>query len=78
MAAQRQGKTGSSLKNLFAKTSAKKQEPTCVGNDAMGEEDTNPVMKAFMEQLFGVLREDLATLRQERATTFKELKGEVA
>ncbi|KAJ1144907.1 hypothetical protein NDU88_011201 [Pleurodeles waltl] len=41
------------------------------------EEDANPMMKAFMEQLFGVLQEDLATLRQELATTVKELKGEV-
>ncbi|KAJ1153850.1 hypothetical protein NDU88_006608 [Pleurodeles waltl] len=86
MATQRQCKKDSRLKDLFAKTPAKKQEPTNgVGTDPggptmvkRGEEDANPVMKAFMKQLFGVLCEHIPTLRQELATTVKELKGEAA
>ncbi|KAJ1177138.1 hypothetical protein NDU88_002400 [Pleurodeles waltl] len=85
MVTQKQSKKDSSLRDLFAKTPAKKQDPTReLGSDPRGgssdgtvDEDANPVTKAFMEQLFGALREDLAALRQELATTVKELKGEV-
>ncbi|KAJ1096957.1 hypothetical protein NDU88_002087 [Pleurodeles waltl] len=85
MAIQKQNKKDSNLTNLFAETLVKKQDPTHeLGSDPRGgsgdrkvDEDANPVTKAFMEQLFGELREDLAALRQELATTVKELKGEV-
>ncbi|KAJ1104597.1 hypothetical protein NDU88_002007 [Pleurodeles waltl] len=84
MVTQKQSKD-SSLRDLFAKNPAKKQDPTHEqGSDPRGgsgdgtvEQDANPVTKAFMEQLFGAHREDLADLRQELATTVKELKGEV-
>ncbi|KAJ1201533.1 hypothetical protein NDU88_005341 [Pleurodeles waltl] len=86
MPTQRQGKEDSTLRDLFAKTLVKKQEPARdVGTELgggnsgeAGEEDATPVTKAFMKQLFEVLREDLAALRQELTTTVKELKGEVA
>ncbi|KAJ1179782.1 hypothetical protein NDU88_005016 [Pleurodeles waltl] len=86
MVIQKQSKKDSSLRDLFAKTPAKKQDSTYeVGTDPGGgssggavEQDANPVTKAFIEQLLGVLREDHAALRQEPATTVKELKGEVA
>ncbi|KAJ1172964.1 hypothetical protein NDU88_004806 [Pleurodeles waltl] len=84
MATQKQNKKDSNLIDLFAKTQAKKQDPTReLGSDPEGgnsdgtvEEDANPVANVFMEQLFGFLQEDLAALRQELATTVKELKGE--
>ncbi|KAJ1210016.1 hypothetical protein NDU88_005384 [Pleurodeles waltl] len=85
MATQKQSKNDSNLRDLFAKTPAKKQDPTRElhsdpgggSGDGTVEEDANPVTKAFMEQIFGTLRENLAALRQELATTVKELKGEV-
>ncbi|KAJ1146013.1 hypothetical protein NDU88_012295 [Pleurodeles waltl] len=85
MLIQKQSKKDSNLRELFAKTPAKKQDPTHeLGSDPGGGrgdgtvgEDANPVAKAFMEQLFGTLREDLAALRQELATTVKKLNGEV-
>ncbi|KAJ1199966.1 hypothetical protein NDU88_003797 [Pleurodeles waltl] len=84
MVTQKQS-TKDSKRDLFVKTPAKKQDPTHeLGLDPRGgsgdrtvDEDANPVTKAFMEQLFGALREDLAALRQEVAMTVKELKGEV-
>ncbi|KAJ1082391.1 hypothetical protein NDU88_002559 [Pleurodeles waltl] len=85
MATQKQSKTNSNLRDLFAKIPAKKQDPTReLGSgprdgtcDGTVDEDANPVTKAFMRQLFEALREDLAALRQDLATTVKELKGEV-
>ncbi|KAJ1105265.1 hypothetical protein NDU88_002673 [Pleurodeles waltl] len=83
---QKQSKKDSSLRDFFTKTPAKKQDPTRElgsdprggSGDRTGDEDANPVMKAFMEQLFGTLCEDFAPLRQELAITVKELKGAVA
>ncbi|KAJ1162604.1 hypothetical protein NDU88_003072 [Pleurodeles waltl] len=77
MATHKQGKKDSNLRDLFAKTPVKKQDPGGGSGDETVKEDTNSVTKAFMEQPFGVLREDLAALRLELATTVKELKGEV-
>ncbi|KAJ1192060.1 hypothetical protein NDU88_001372 [Pleurodeles waltl] len=85
MVTRKQNKKDCNLRNLFAKTPAKKQDHTReLGSDPGGgsgdgtvEEDANPVMKAFMEELFGVLWGDLAVLTQELTTTVKELKGEV-
>ncbi|KAJ1152491.1 hypothetical protein NDU88_005266 [Pleurodeles waltl] len=85
MATQKQSTKDSNLRDPFAKTPAKRQDPTCeLGSEPGGgigygtvDEDANPVTKASIEQLFGALREDLAALRQELTTTVKELKGEV-
>ncbi|KAJ1141602.1 hypothetical protein NDU88_007930 [Pleurodeles waltl] len=65
------------------KTPAKKQEQTLgVAPEGKGpscgkqvEEDTT--IKLFLENLFGGLREDLASLRHEIATKAEELKREV-
>ncbi|KAJ1200552.1 hypothetical protein NDU88_004375 [Pleurodeles waltl] len=48
-------------------------DPGGGSGDGMVEEDANPVTKAFVEQLFGALREDLAALRQELAMKVKDL-----
>ncbi|KAJ1180305.1 hypothetical protein NDU88_005527 [Pleurodeles waltl] len=77
MMTKKQSKKDSNLRDLFAKTPAKKQDPTReLGSDPGGghgdgtvDEDANPVTKAFMEQLFGTLQEDLAAHRQKLATT---------
>ncbi|KAJ1158866.1 hypothetical protein NDU88_011539 [Pleurodeles waltl] len=37
-----------------------------------------PLTRKFMEQLFGALREDFATLKQEVAADIKDLKRKVA
>ncbi|KAJ1211004.1 hypothetical protein NDU88_006366 [Pleurodeles waltl] len=37
-----------------------------------------PVTKVFLEQLFWVLRDDLATLKQEIEADIKDLKREMA
>ncbi|KAJ1103833.1 hypothetical protein NDU88_001254 [Pleurodeles waltl] len=79
VATQKQSKKDSNLRDLFAKTLAKKQDLTReLGLDPRGsssegtvDENANPVTKAFMEQLFGTLREDLAALRKELAMTPK-------
>ncbi|KAJ1184690.1 hypothetical protein NDU88_001493 [Pleurodeles waltl] len=86
MVTQRQSKKEGNLKELFAKTPVKKREHTLRGtsennkpNDGeQVEEDTTLITKLFLEHLFGGLRGDTATFRQEIATTSKELKTEVA
>ncbi|KAJ1204662.1 hypothetical protein NDU88_000102, partial [Pleurodeles waltl] len=39
-------------------------------------EDSIPIMKDFLEQLFGVLHEEFAILKQEIAANVKDLKRE--
>ncbi|KAJ1206706.1 hypothetical protein NDU88_002107 [Pleurodeles waltl] len=86
MAAQQQSKKEGNLKEVFVKTPAKRQEHTLGGAsgdnrpaaDEQKEEDTTPITKLCLEHLFAGLRGDIAILRQEIATTSKELKREVA
>ncbi|KAJ1209626.1 hypothetical protein NDU88_005000 [Pleurodeles waltl] len=80
MASQRHSK-----KDLFSKTPAKKAAlsgtPEVEGGETAGpgqsEGDGAPLTRAFMEQLFGSLREDFATLKQEIAADIKDLKREL-
>ncbi|KAJ1116326.1 hypothetical protein NDU88_004541 [Pleurodeles waltl] len=41
------------------------------------EEETAPFTQAFLEQLFGVLRDDFATLKQEKATEVDDLRRDM-
>ncbi|KAJ1139926.1 hypothetical protein NDU88_006288 [Pleurodeles waltl] len=85
MASQKHSKKERSLKDLFAKTPAKRmaqsgpQEPE--GGDETGpapsEGDGAPLTKAFMEQLFGSLHEDFAELKLDIVAGIKDLKKEV-
>ncbi|KAJ1192076.1 hypothetical protein NDU88_001388 [Pleurodeles waltl] len=85
MASQRHSKKEGSLKDLFNKTPAKRAvqsgAPEMEGGEAAGTGpsvgDGAPLMKAFIEQLFGSLHEDFATQKQEIAVDIKELKREV-
>ncbi|KAJ1124239.1 hypothetical protein NDU88_002700 [Pleurodeles waltl] len=45
---------------------------------ASQEDDASPITKAFLERLFGVLRDDFATLKQEIAADVKDLNSEMA
>ncbi|KAJ1082901.1 hypothetical protein NDU88_003062 [Pleurodeles waltl] len=73
------------LKDLFAKTPVKKalpgEPPVMEGGDAVDQgvrgDGEAPLTRSFMEQLFGALRGDFATLKQEIAAEVKELKREV-
>ncbi|KAJ1205517.1 hypothetical protein NDU88_000951 [Pleurodeles waltl] len=86
MVTQRQSEKEGNLKELFVKTPAKRQEHTLgmtSGDnrptaDEQVEEDTTPITKSYLEHLFGGLRGDIAILKQEIATTSKDLKREVA
>ncbi|KAJ1155830.1 hypothetical protein NDU88_008555 [Pleurodeles waltl] len=83
MATQKRNKKDSNLTDLFVETLAKKQRPARkLGSDLGGgsgdgtvEKDANPVTKAFMEQLFGVLRKDLPALRQESRRSNIRIRG---
>ncbi|KAJ1150805.1 hypothetical protein NDU88_003594 [Pleurodeles waltl] len=85
MASQKHSKNEGSLRDLFAKTPAKRmgqsgpQEPE--GGDETGpapsEGDGTPLTRAFMEQLFGSLREDFAMLKRDIAAYIKDLKKDV-
>ncbi|KAJ1155429.1 hypothetical protein NDU88_008159 [Pleurodeles waltl] len=85
MASQTHRKKEGSLRDLFAKTPAKRmaqsgpQEPE--GDDETGpapsEVDGAPLTRAFMEQLFGSLREDFAMLKRDIVADIKDLKKEV-
>ncbi|KAJ1181757.1 hypothetical protein NDU88_006957 [Pleurodeles waltl] len=85
MASQKHGKKEGSLKDLFAKTPAKRMAQTApleaACGDAAGpgllESDGAPLTRAFREQLFESLRDDLATLKREIAADIKDLKREV-
>ncbi|KAJ1129299.1 hypothetical protein NDU88_007670 [Pleurodeles waltl] len=85
MASQKDSKKEDSLKDLFAKTPAKRMAQTgpleAGYGDAAGpgllESDGALLTRAFMEQLFESLREDLATLKREIAADIKDLKREV-
>ncbi|KAJ1143018.1 hypothetical protein NDU88_009330 [Pleurodeles waltl] len=71
MASQKHSKKEGSLKDLFAKTPAKRTPqsglPDAGCRDAaepgLPEHDGAPLMREFMEELFGCLRDDLATLK---------------
>ncbi|KAJ1129534.1 hypothetical protein NDU88_007902 [Pleurodeles waltl] len=66
---------------LEKKADPHKDDPNtmeCTDEEAKPGEDATPVKQAFLEQLFGVLREDTATLKQERATGVKDLRGTLA
>ncbi|KAJ1167339.1 hypothetical protein NDU88_007731 [Pleurodeles waltl] len=85
MALQRHNKKEGTLKERFAKRPSKKLESpqgkvakgSGTGSGEHMEEDTAPITRSFLEQLFEVLREDFATLRQEIATEVKDLKRDV-
>ncbi|KAJ1117693.1 hypothetical protein NDU88_005890 [Pleurodeles waltl] len=85
MASQRHNKKEGSLEDLFNKTLAKKTTPPGVPVMERGEtaepgpsEDGEvPLTRAFMEQLFGSLCEDFATLKQEIVADVKGLKRDV-
>ncbi|KAJ1189146.1 hypothetical protein NDU88_005897 [Pleurodeles waltl] len=82
MTSQRHSKKEGSLKDLFAKPPTKKtmpgESPVVEGGDVgdKGErgEGEAPLTRSFMEQLFGALRGDFATLKQEIAAEGRELK----
>ncbi|KAJ1181940.1 hypothetical protein NDU88_007139 [Pleurodeles waltl] len=82
MASQRHSKNEGSLKDLFNKTPAKKTAPPGtlareggeMAEPSLSEGREAPFIRTFMEQLFGSLREDFATLRQEIAAEVKDLK----
>ncbi|KAJ1201211.1 hypothetical protein NDU88_005025 [Pleurodeles waltl] len=81
MATQRPGKREGNFARTTAKNIRAHRGAAADGGGTssceLGEEDTTPITKSFMEQLFGVLQEDLATLRQDLVTTIQELKSEV-
>ncbi|KAJ1134831.1 hypothetical protein NDU88_001277 [Pleurodeles waltl] len=85
MASQRHTKKEGPLKDSFARTSSKKLDPTTnlvveggtVTGQGSSESDNSPITKAFLEQLFGVLRGDFATLKQEIATEVKDLRRDI-
>ncbi|KAJ1172134.1 hypothetical protein NDU88_003984 [Pleurodeles waltl] len=84
MASQRHTKKEGSLRDLFAKTPAKKakpDEPLVIEGDAAKSQEVQgdgdaPLTRSFMEHLFGTLRGDFATLKQEIAAEVKEMKRE--
>ncbi|KAJ1090914.1 hypothetical protein NDU88_004042 [Pleurodeles waltl] len=85
MASQRHSKKEGSLRDLFAKTSAKEippgesllEEGSDTGDQGERVEGEAPLTRFFMEQLFGALRRDFATLKQKIPAEVKELKCEV-
>ncbi|KAJ1094199.1 hypothetical protein NDU88_007277 [Pleurodeles waltl] len=85
MVSQRHSKKEGSLRDLFAKTPGKKTPP---GESPLEEDgDTGeqgelvkgeaPLTRSFMKQLFGALRGDFATLKQETAAEVNKLKHKV-
>ncbi|KAJ1205253.1 hypothetical protein NDU88_000688 [Pleurodeles waltl] len=86
MTSQRPNKKEGTLKDLFSKPPGKKMDPQQgapvvdggAESGACPDDDTTPITKAFLEQLFGVLRDDFATLKQEMAADVKDLKMEIA
>ncbi|KAJ1157417.1 hypothetical protein NDU88_010130 [Pleurodeles waltl] len=85
MGSQHHNKKEGTIKDLFSKTPAKKLDPLqgrlldSNGVDCRGcpAEDTTPKTKASVEQLFSVLRQDFATLKQKIAADGKDLIREV-
>ncbi|KAJ1083195.1 hypothetical protein NDU88_003355 [Pleurodeles waltl] len=85
MASQRHTKKEGSLRDLFAKTPAKKarpDEPPVIEGDAAKSQEVQgggdaPLTRSFMEHLFGTLHGDFDTLKQEIAADVKEIKREV-
>ncbi|KAJ1117707.1 hypothetical protein NDU88_005904 [Pleurodeles waltl] len=85
MASQRHSKKEDSLKHLFNKTTAKKMVPPGtpvtegreVAELSQSECGQASLTRTFVEQLFGSLCEDFATLKQEIAAEVKDLKREV-
>ncbi|KAJ1084168.1 hypothetical protein NDU88_004320 [Pleurodeles waltl] len=85
MTSQRHTKKEGSLRDLFAKTPAKKVLPDKPQVMEDGETVTQrvqeggdaPLTRPFMEQLFGTLLGDFATLKQEIVAEVKEMKQEV-
>ncbi|KAJ1117913.1 hypothetical protein NDU88_006109 [Pleurodeles waltl] len=85
MTSQRHYKKEGSLKDLFNKAPAKKGQPVeppateggeSVDQGAQGDGEA-PLTRSFMEQLFGSLCGDFATVKQEIAAEVKELKRKV-
>ncbi|KAJ1187662.1 hypothetical protein NDU88_004436 [Pleurodeles waltl] len=85
MASQKHSKKEGSLIDLFAKTPAKRMALSgpqeLEGGDETepvpSEGDGVPLTGAFMEQLFGSLREDFAMMKWDIAADIKYLKKEV-
>ncbi|KAJ1114601.1 hypothetical protein NDU88_002836 [Pleurodeles waltl] len=85
MTSQRHTKKDGSLKDLFNKTPAKKAhpvEPSVTEGGELVDQGTQgdgeaPLTRSFMEQLFGSLSGDFATMKQQIAAKVKELKQEV-
>ncbi|KAJ1082951.1 hypothetical protein NDU88_003112 [Pleurodeles waltl] len=79
MVSQCSTKKDGPLKDLFAKTPVKKADlhkdnPTTTGDM---DEEAAPFTLFFLEQLFGVLRDDFVTLKQEIATEVKDLRRDM-
>ncbi|KAJ1157315.1 hypothetical protein NDU88_010029 [Pleurodeles waltl] len=85
MASEHHNKKEGSLEDVSSKTMTKKLDPpqvrisdSCEGDCVVGpDDDSTPITKSFLEQVFGVLREDFATLNQEISTDVKYLKREI-
>ncbi|KAJ1100935.1 hypothetical protein NDU88_006010 [Pleurodeles waltl] len=85
MTSQRHTKKEGTLKDIFSKAPAKKVDLHKEKTAALGtseqrvalEGDNAPITLSFFEQIFGVLRDDIATLKQEIVMEVKDLKKDV-